>query len=68
MQVSNLGNVDSENVEVIFQEEGLFLNSQTFDLGPGGSKILFWNWQPQTAGSRTLTFLVDSSDNIDEIN
>ena len=68
MQVSNLGNVEAENVEVIFQEEGLFLNSQTFNLGPGGSKILFWNWQPQTAGSRTLTFLVDSSDNIDEIN
>ena len=68
MQVSNLGNVEAENVEVIFQEEGIYLDSQTFDLGPGGSKVLFWNWQPQTAGTRTLTFLVDSSDNIDEIN
>ena len=46
----------------------MYLDSQTFNLGPGGSKVLFWNWQPQTAGARTLTFLVDSSDTIDEIN
>ncbi len=68
MQVSNLGNVEAESVEVIFQEEGLYLDTQSFNLGPGGSKVLFWNWQPQTAGTRTLTFLVDSSDTIDEIN
>ena len=68
MQVSNLGNVEAENVEVIFQEEGVYIDSQTFDLGPGGSKVLFWDWQPQTAGARTLSFLVDSSDTIDEIN
>ena len=68
MKISNLGNVEAEDVEVIFQEEGLFMDSQTFDLGPGGSKILFWNWNPQNAGSRTLSFLVDSSDTIDEIN
>ena len=68
MKVSNLGNVKAENVEVIFQEEGISIDSQVFDLGPGGSKILFWNWEPQTAGARTLSFLVDSSDTIDEIN
>lgn len=68
MKVSNLGNVEAESVEVIFQEEGLFIDSQTFDLGPGGSKVLFWNWEPQNAGGRTLSFLVDPSDNIDEIN
>ena len=56
MQVSNLGNVKAESVEVIFQEEGLYLDSQTFNLGPGGSKVLFWNWQPQTAGARTDIF------------
>ena len=49
MQVSNLGNVEAESVEVIFQEEGLYLDTQSFNLGPGGSKVLFWNWQPQTA-------------------
>ena len=68
MKVSNLGNVEAESVEVIFQEEGLFIDSQTFDLGPGGSKVLFWNWEPQNAGGRTLSFLVDPSDIIDEIN
>ena len=68
MKISNLGNVEAEDVEVIFQEEGLFMDSQTFDLGPGGSKILFWDWNPQNAGGRTLSFLVDSSDTIDEIN
>ena len=68
MAVSNLGNVEAENVEVIFQEEGVPLDSELFDLGPGGSKTLFWNWQPQTAGGRTLSFLIDSDDSIDEIN
>ena len=68
MKISNLGNVKADDVEVIFQEEGLFIESQSFDLGPGGSKVLFWDWQPQTAGGRTLTFLVDSNDIIDEIN
>ncbi|MEC8789493.1 MAG: S8 family serine peptidase [Candidatus Thermoplasmatota archaeon] len=68
MEVSNLGNVEAENVEVIFQEEGIFVDSQTFNLGPGGSKILFWDWEPQNAGARTLSFLVDASDTIDEIN
>jgi len=68
MSVSNLGNVEAENVEVIFQEEGISLDNELFDLGPGGSKTLFWNWQPQTAGSRTLSFLVDTDDSIDEIN
>lgn len=68
MEVSNLGNVEAENVEVIFQEEGVSLDSQIFDLGPGGSKILFWDWEPQTAGARTLSFLLDTDDAIDEIN
>ena len=68
MEVSNLGNVEAENVDVIFQEEGISVDSVTFNLGPGGSKVLFWDWEPQTAGARTLSFLVDSSDTIDEIN
>ena len=68
MEVANLGNVEAENVEVIFQEEGVSLDSQTFNLGPGGKKVLFWDWEPQNAGARTLSFLVDSSDTIDEIN
>jgi uncharacterized membrane protein len=68
MSVSNLGNVEAENVEVIFQEEGISMDTELFDLGPGGSKTLFWNWQPQTAGARTLSFLIDTDDSIDEIN
>ena len=68
IEISNLGNVEAENVEVIFQEEGITIDSQQFDLGPGGSERLFWNWQPQTAGGRTLTFLLDANDVIDEIN
>ncbi len=68
MEVSNLGNVKAENVEVIFQEEGITIDSKTFDIGPGGSKVLFWDWKPQYAGARTLSFIVDTSDIIDEIN
>ena len=68
MKVSNLGNVQAENVEAIFQEEGVTIDSKTFNLGPGGSKVLFWDWEPQTAGQRNLTFLIDPNDAIDEIN
>ncbi len=68
MGITNLGNVKAEDVEVIFQEEGVYLDTQTITLGPGGSKTLFWDWNPQTAGSRTLSFIVDSTDAIDEIN
>ena len=46
MTVSNLGNV-AENVEVVFQEEGLAIDTKTFDIGSGGAKNLFWDWQPQ---------------------
>ena len=68
MTVSNLGNVKAENVEVVFQEEGLAIDTKTFDIGPGGAKNLFWDWQPQNAGQRTLSFIIDSNDDIDEIN
>ena len=68
MKVSNLGNVQAQNVEAIFQEEGVTVDSKTFNLGPGGSKVLFWDWEPQTAGQRNLTFLIDPNDAIDEIN
>ena len=68
MEVTNLGNVEAENVEVVFQEEGVPLDTQLFDLGPGGSKVLFWDWQPQNAGGRTLSFVLDPDDSIDEIN
>ena len=57
-----------DNIEVVFQEEGISIDSQQIDLGPGGSKTLFWDWSPQTAGGRTLSFLVDTDDLIDEIN
>ncbi len=68
MEISNLGNVKAENVEVQFQEEGQIIDTQTFDLGPGGSRILFFDWEPLTAGSRTLSFVVDANDLLDEIN
>ncbi len=68
MEISNLGNVKAENVEVQFQEEGQIIDTQTFDLGPGGSRILFFDWEPLTAGSRALSFVVDANDLLDEIN
>ena len=68
MEISNLGNVKAENVDVQFQEEGQVIDTQTFDLGPGGSRILFFDWEPLTAGSRTLSFVVDANDLLDEIN
>jgi len=68
IDITNLGNVEAQGVEVIFQEEGVPIDTTTFDLGPGGVKALGFWWNPQTAGSRTLTFLVDSDDSIDEIN
>ena len=68
IEITNLGNVEAENIEVLFQEEGISIDSQQVDLGPGGSKTLYWDWSPQTAGGRTLSFLLDTDDMIDEIN
>ena len=68
IEIANLGNIEVDNIEVVFQEEGISIDSQQIDLGPGGSKTLFWDWSPQTAGGRTLSFLVDTDDLIDEIN
>ena len=68
MEITNLGNVKAENVQVQFEEEGQVIETQTFDIGPGGSKILFWDWEPLVAGSRNLSFIIDGSDLIDEIN
>ena len=65
MEVSNLGNVEAENVEVIFQEEGISVDSVTFNLGRWLGAVL---GQELNHRCRTLSFLVDSSDTIDEIN
>ena len=33
MEITNLGNVKAENVQVQFEEEGQVIETQTFDIG-----------------------------------
>ena len=68
IDIVNLGNVEAENVDLVVEEEGIPFESDNFNLGPGGKRTLFFNWQPQTAGSRTISFILDQDDSLDEIN
>lgn len=68
IDIVNLGNVEAENVDLVVEEEGVPFESDNFNLGPGGKRTLFFSWQPQTAGARTISFILDQDDSIDEIN
>ena len=68
IEFTNLGNVKADDIELLFKEEDVTIDTKTFDLGPGGSKKVFFNWQPQVSGARTLSFILDEADSIDEIN
>jgi uncharacterized membrane protein/uncharacterized protein YfaP (DUF2135 family) len=64
----NLGNVKADTFSVEFQENGVEVDAKSFDLGPGSVKNIQWNWNPTTAGSTTLRFIVDPLDELEEIN
>ena len=64
----NLGNVKADIFNVEFQENGVEIDSKSFDLGPGATKIIPWDWTPSIAGEATLRFIIDPLDELEEIN
>jgi uncharacterized membrane protein/uncharacterized protein YfaP (DUF2135 family) len=64
----NLGNVKADTFNVEFQENGVEVDSKSFDLSPGSIKNIQWDWNPSTPGSTTLRFIIDPLDELEEIN
>lgn len=67
MQLRNLGNVKAEDCKVDFLVDGIEIDSETMDLGPGAIKFLTWKWTPSQSGEHDITFVVDPDDLIEEI-
>jgi uncharacterized membrane protein/uncharacterized protein YfaP (DUF2135 family) len=64
----NLGNVKADTFNVEFQENGVEVDTKSFDLGPGATKVIQWDWIPTSAGATTLRFIIDPLDELEEIN
>ena len=63
----NFGNVKAEAFPIAFEVDGTELSRRTIELGAGSSKVLMWPWTPQSAGTSTLSFIIDPDDNMEEI-
>jgi serine protease AprX len=66
-KVFNFGNVRADFFDVTFEVDGVVIDTKTIDLGAGSSKTQIWYWTPQIAGQSVLSFIIDPSDEIDEI-
>ena len=66
-KVFNVGNVKADFFDMDFEVDGVPIDSKNIELGAGSTKTQVWYWTPQTAGQSTLSFIIDSSDEIEEI-
>ncbi|DAC19708.1 MAG TPA: hypothetical protein D7H91_06930, partial [Candidatus Poseidoniales archaeon] len=63
----NFGNAKANTFPIAFEVDGTELSRRTIELGAGSTKVLMWPWTPQTAGSTTLSFIIDPDDTMEEI-
>ncbi len=63
----NFGNVKANLFPIAFEVDGTEIDRQSIELGAGSSKVVFWPWTPQVAGSTTLSFIIDPDDAMEEI-
>ncbi len=63
----NFGNAKANTFPIAFEVDGTELSRRNIELGAGSSKVLMWPWTPQTAGSTTLSFVIDPDDTMEEI-
>jgi uncharacterized membrane protein len=63
----NFGNAKANTFPIAFVVDGTELSRRNIELGAGSSKVLVWPWTPQTAGSTTLSFIIDPDDTMEEI-
>lgn len=66
-KVFNVGNVRADFFDIVFEADGVEIETKTIDLGAGSTKTQVWYWTPQTAGQSTLSFILDPNDDIEEI-
>ena len=63
----NFGNAKANTFPIAFEVDGTELSRRNIELGAGSTKVLMWPWTPQTAGSTTLSFIIDPDDTMEEI-
>ena len=63
----NFGNVKADSFPIAFEVDGTEISRKTIELGAGVTKEIYWSWIPQTAGTSTLSFIIDPDDNMEEI-
>jgi len=66
-KVFNVGNVRADFFDMRFEVDGVEIETKNFDIGPGASKTQVWYWTPQVSGQSTLSFIIDPTDEIEEI-
>ena len=65
--VFNFGNVLADSFPVIFEVDGTEISRKSTALGAGSTKKMVWDWTPQSAGTSTLSFIIDPDDTLEEI-
>ena len=63
----NFGNAKANTFPIAFVVDGTELSRRNIELGAGSTKVLVWPWTPQTAGSTTLSFIIDPDETMEEI-
>mgnify|MGYP006138182173 FL=1 len=66
-KVFNVGNVRADFFDIVFEVDGVEIDTKNTDLGAGSTKTQIWYWTPQTAGQSTLSFIIDPGEDIEEI-
>jgi len=66
-KIFNVGNVRADFFDIRFEVDGTEIESKNIDIGAGSTKSQAWYWTPQTSGQSTLSFIIDPSDEIEEI-
>ena len=67
LELRNLGNVGADACVVDFLVDGVEVDTDSVDLGPGAIRFLTWKWTPSQPGEHDVTFVVDPDDLIEEI-
>lgn len=66
-RIQNAGNVESENLQVSLVVDNSTVDTQTINLGPGGTRDIFWTWTPTESGQSLMEFKIDPNQLVEEI-
>ena len=66
-RIQNAGNVESGNLQVSLVVDNSTIDTQTVNLGPGGTRDIFWTWTPSDSGQSLMEFKIDPNELVEEI-